>query len=89
MRTEMPSIVGRDHLSYRGYNAACKAVIDGDLCELYARLPVTKQASIAQELDRTHAEVSRKYALRLRERADLAESTLYAGSQSASCVSCC
>ena len=60
MRTEMPSLVGRDHMSYRGYNAPCKAVIDGDLCELYARLPVTKQAQIAQELDRTLQEVARK-----------------------------
>jgi splicing factor 3B subunit 3 len=60
MRAEAPSIVGRDHLAYRGYYAPVKAVIDGDLCEAYARLPQTKQMQIAQELDRTIGEVLKK-----------------------------
>lgn len=47
MRSEAPSLVGRDHLHYRGYYAPVKAVVDGDLCEEYARLPTTKQMSIA------------------------------------------
>ncbi|KAJ8584566.1 hypothetical protein M405DRAFT_774030 [Rhizopogon salebrosus TDB-379] len=60
MRTEQGSLVGRDHLSWRGYYVPVKAVVDGDLCETYARLPGSKQSSIAGELDRTVGEVLKK-----------------------------
>lgn len=60
MRTEQSSLVGRDHLAWRGYYAPVKAVVDGDLCESFARLPATKQSSIAGELDRTVGEVLKK-----------------------------
>lgn len=60
MRTEHLSIVGRDHLSWRGYYVPVKAVVDGDLCEAYSRLPGTKQQNIATELDRTVGEVLKK-----------------------------
>ncbi|KAL4078566.1 CPSF A subunit region-domain-containing protein [Scleroderma yunnanense] len=60
MRTEQISLVGRDHLAWRGYYAPVKAVVDGDLCETYARLPAPKQNSIANELDRTVGEVLKK-----------------------------
>ncbi|KZS98614.1 hypothetical protein SISNIDRAFT_515078 [Sistotremastrum niveocremeum HHB9708] len=60
MRTEQGSLVGRDHLSWRGYFTPVKAVVDGDLCETFARLPAQKQASIAGELDRTVGEVLKK-----------------------------
>ncbi|KAM0753797.1 Pre-mRNA-splicing factor RSE1 [Meredithblackwellia eburnea MCA 4105] len=60
MRTEAPSLVGRDHLAYRGAYAPVKAVVDGDLCNQYALLSMQKQAQIAQELDRTTAEVLKK-----------------------------
>jgi splicing factor 3B subunit 3 len=60
MRTEQGSFVGRDHLSWRGYYVPVKAVVDGDLCETYARLPGSKQSSIAGELDRTVGEVLKK-----------------------------
>lgn len=60
MRSEAPSLVGRDHLHYRGYYAPVKAVVDGDLCEEFARLPTTKQMQIAGELDRTLGEVLKK-----------------------------
>jgi splicing factor 3B subunit 3 len=60
LRAEAPSLVGRDHLSYRGYYAPVKAVIDGDLCEQYALLPQTKQSAIAGDLDRTVGEVLKK-----------------------------
>jgi splicing factor 3B subunit 3 len=60
LRAEAPSLVGRDHLSYRGYYAPVKAVIDGDLCEQYALLPQTKQSMIAGDLDRTVGEVLKK-----------------------------
>lgn len=60
MRTEQISLVGRDHLAWRGYYVPVKAVVDGDLCEMYARLPANKQSSIANELDRTVGEVLKK-----------------------------
>ncbi|KAL8292884.1 hypothetical protein RQP46_000578 [Phenoliferia psychrophenolica] len=60
MRTEAPSLVGRDHLAYRGSYAPVKAVVDGDLCNQFALLPMQKQGQIAQELDRTTAEVLKK-----------------------------
>ncbi|KAI8974178.1 CPSF A subunit region-domain-containing protein [Trametes punicea] len=60
MRTEQLSLVGRDHLAWRGYYVPVKAVVDGDLCEMYARLAPNKQSFIANELDRTVGEVLKK-----------------------------
>ncbi|CCL98671.1 uncharacterized protein FIBRA_00673 [Fibroporia radiculosa] len=60
MRTEQLSLVGRDHLTWRGYYVPVKAVVDGDLCETFARLPASKQSAIAGELDRTVGEVLKK-----------------------------
>jgi splicing factor 3B subunit 3 len=60
MRTEQLSLVGRDHLSWRGYYTPVNAVVDGDLCEMFARLPPQKQSIIAGELDRTVGEVLKK-----------------------------
>jgi splicing factor 3B subunit 3 len=60
MRTEQGSLIGRDQLSWRGYYTPVKAVVDGDLCETFARLPGTKQRTIAGELDRTVGEVLKK-----------------------------
>ncbi|GJE94388.1 DDB1 family protein [Phanerochaete sordida] len=60
MRTEQLSLVGRDHLAWRGYYVPVKAVVDGDLCEQFARLPASKQSNIATELDRTVGEVLKK-----------------------------
>lgn len=60
MRTEQLSLIGRDHLSWRGYYTPVKAVVDGDLCEMFARLPPQKQSAIAGELDRTVGEVLKK-----------------------------
>lgn len=90
MRTELPSLVGRDHLAYRGYyvspprpiNLEChvtdlylgvpshpgprkyqfpvKNCVDGDLCESFALLPMTKQQQVAAELDRSVSDVLKK-----------------------------
>jgi splicing factor 3B subunit 3 len=60
MRTEHLSLVGRDHLSWRGYYTPVKAVVDGDLCEAYARLSAAKQQNISTELDRSVGEVLKK-----------------------------
>ena len=60
MRGENPPLCGRDHLSYRSSYYPIKNVIDGDLCEQFNTLDPNKQKSIAEELDRTPAEVSKK-----------------------------
>ena len=51
------SLVGRDHLTSRGYYLPVKVVVDGDLCETLARLPPAKHTVIVGELDRTVGKV--------------------------------
>lgn len=51
MRTQNTSLVGRDHLAYRGYYAPVKGVVDGDLCESFNALPYPKQQAIAADLE--------------------------------------
>jgi hypothetical protein len=63
MRSEEPSLIGRDHLAYRGYYAPVKGVIDGDLCERYRLLPSDKKQRIAAELDRKVKEVEKKISV--------------------------
>ncbi|KAL3859524.1 hypothetical protein ACJMK2_009740 [Sinanodonta woodiana] len=60
MRSEHPSLCGRDHLSFRSYYYPVKNVIDGDLCEMFNSMDISKQKSVAEELDRTPSEVSKK-----------------------------
>ena len=60
MRGENSPLCGRDHLSYRSYYYPLKNCIDGDLCEQFNTLEPAKQKAIAEELDRTAAEVSKK-----------------------------
>ncbi|KAG0263897.1 Splicing factor 3B subunit 3 [Mortierella polycephala] len=60
MRNEMPPLAGRDHLSYRGYHTPVKGTVDGDMCEQYNLLSGDKKRMIAEELDRTPAEIQKK-----------------------------
>ncbi|KAK3816058.1 MAG: putative spliceosomal protein sap [Benniella sp.] len=60
MRNEMPPLAGRDHLSYRGYHVPVKGTVDGDICEQYNLLSGDKKRMIAEELDRTPAEIQKK-----------------------------
>ncbi|UZO13619.1 uncharacterized protein OCT59_005116 [Rhizophagus irregularis] len=60
MRNEAPPLAGRDHLQYRSFYAPVKSVVDGDLCEQYNLLPMEKKRMIADELDRTPAEIQKK-----------------------------
>uniref|UniRef100_A0AAV1UXA1 DNA damage-binding protein 1 n=1 Tax=Peronospora matthiolae TaxID=2874970 RepID=A0AAV1UXA1_9STRA len=60
MRQEQPPLCGRDHLSYRSYYIPVKNVTDGDLCEQFSTLSAEKQASVAEDLDSTPAEVLKK-----------------------------
>ncbi|XP_065160888.1 splicing factor 3B subunit 3 isoform X2 [Atheta coriaria] len=60
MRSENAPLCGRDHLSFRSYYFPVKNVIDGDLCEQYNSMEPAKQKSLAIDLERTPAEVSKK-----------------------------
>ncbi|KAK9453837.1 CPSF A subunit region-domain-containing protein [Dipodascopsis uninucleata] len=60
LRADDLSIVGRDHLIYRGSYLPVKSTVDGDLCERFTMLSIEKQRSIAAELERTVREVERK-----------------------------
>lgn len=60
MRSEQPPLCGRDHLSFRSYYYPVKAVLDGDLCEQFNALELSKQKAIADDLDKTPSEVSKK-----------------------------
>lgn len=60
LRVENPPLCGRDHLAYRSSYFPAKNVIDGDLCEMFNGLQFSKKKTIAEELDRTPAEVSKK-----------------------------
>eukprot|EP01068_Selenidium_serpulae_P012069 Selendium_serpulae@DN5765_c0_g1_i4.p1 len=53
MRTENPPLCGREHIMFRSYYNPVKNVIDGDLCEQFTNLPVTKQREIAEELKKS------------------------------------
>ncbi|XP_061297172.1 splicing factor 3B subunit 3-like isoform X4 [Pezoporus flaviventris] len=60
LRSEHPPLCGRDHLSFRSYYFPVKNVIDGDLCEQFNSMELNKQKNVAEELDRTPPEVSKK-----------------------------
>lgn len=60
MRTQDISLVGRDHIAYRGYYVPIKGVVDGDLCESFSLLPYPKQQAIALDLDRSVGDVLKK-----------------------------
>ncbi|CAO1634280.1 unnamed protein product [Sympodiomycopsis kandeliae] len=56
----LSSLVGRDHLAYRGYYVPVKSIIDGDLCEQYGLLNYQRQEAIAEQLSRSTADVKKK-----------------------------
>lgn len=60
LRQDYPPLCGRDHMAYRSAYFPVKDVIDGDLCEQFPTLPMDLQRKIADELDRTPAEILRK-----------------------------
>ena len=60
LRSEKQPLTGRDHLAYRSAYIPVKNIVDGDLCEQYSTLELSKQKEIAEELDRTCSEVLKK-----------------------------
>jgi splicing factor 3B subunit 3 len=60
LRQEAPPLSGRDQLVYRSAFFPIKGVVDGDFCLQFNALGPDEQRAIAEELDRTPAEVSKK-----------------------------
>ncbi len=60
LRTDAPRPTGREPQAYRSYYAPIKHVVDGDLCEMYGKLPFDEQRKIADRIDRNVAEVIKK-----------------------------
>ena len=60
LRQEAPPLCGRDHLFFRSAFSPVKGVVDGDFCQTYLRLSPDEQRQVAEELDRTPAEVAKK-----------------------------
>lgn len=60
MRQEHPPIAGRDHLAYRSAYFPVKNVVDGDLLEQFASLPLDKQKTIAEHLDHPISDITRR-----------------------------
>ncbi|KAL1520024.1 hypothetical protein AB1Y20_023502 [Prymnesium parvum] len=60
LRQDAPPLSGKDQLVFRSSYFPLKGIVDGDFCSVYNRLTPEEQRSIAEELDRTPAEVSKK-----------------------------
>ena len=60
MRQENPPHMGRDHLAFRSSYFPVKDVIDGDLCEQFSSLQAETQRRVAEDMDRTPAEILKK-----------------------------
>lgn len=60
LRTDAPRPTGREPQAYRSYYAPIKHIIDGDLCEMFGKLPFDDQRKIAEKLDRTVVEIIKK-----------------------------
>ncbi|ORY51005.1 hypothetical protein BCR33DRAFT_676481 [Rhizoclosmatium globosum] len=60
MRQTAPPLCGRDHIAFRGSYFPVKNVVDGDLCEYFNLIPIEKRRGIAEDLDRSVGELSKK-----------------------------
>ena len=60
MRQESPTILQRDHLSFRSYFHPLKNVVDSDLCERYSLLPLDKQKEFAEDVGRSPSDIIKK-----------------------------
>ena len=60
LRQEAPPLSGRDQLFFRSAYFPCKGVVDGDFCACFNSLAAEVQRSIAEELDRSPPEISKK-----------------------------
>lgn len=54
------SLVGRDHLAWRGYYVPMKGVFDGDLCEMFGRLTTDDKTAITSGMGFSQEEILKK-----------------------------
>jgi len=60
LRADAPRPTGREPQAYRSYYAPVRHVIDGNLCDGFAKLPYETQKKIADGLNRSVGEVMKK-----------------------------
>jgi len=60
LRIEAQPLCGRDHVMFRSTYSPVKDVVDGDLCEQFSSLEFNKQRVLADELEKSPAEVLKK-----------------------------
>jgi len=60
LRQERVQPTGRNHAAWRGSLIPVKAVVDGDLCELFTELSLQKRLDVAEAMERSPADVSKK-----------------------------
>ena len=60
LRQEAPPLSGRDQMFFRSAYFPVKGVVDGDFCSVFNTLPGDEQRQIAEDLDRSPAEISKK-----------------------------
>jgi len=49
--SDLVSLLGRDHISYRSKYYPLKSVVDGDLCEMFSDLTSEQQSLIANQVE--------------------------------------
>ena len=60
MRQEAPPLSGRDQLFFRSAYFPTKGIVDGDFCLGFNSLPADEQRQIAEAVERSPADVSKK-----------------------------
>ena len=60
MRNEYGNAFGREHMAHRSNYAPVNNIIDGDLCEMFNRLPLEKKTIVAESLNKSITEISTK-----------------------------
>ncbi|EKE42344.1 hypothetical protein ENUP19_0388G0004 [Entamoeba nuttalli] len=60
MRVHWTNLTDRNHISFRSSIVPVKDTVDGDLCELYERLPYEIQQEIAEEMEKEVNEIIKK-----------------------------
>ncbi|ORZ33067.1 CPSF A subunit region-domain-containing protein, partial [Catenaria anguillulae PL171] len=60
LRTEVATVVGRDHLRFRGMFKPVRHVIDGDLCEQFLSLAPERKQDIGTEMDRSVQDLTKR-----------------------------
>ena len=60
MRQESPPVCGRDHMAYRSSFVPVRETVDGDLCEGFGNLSMEVQKRIADGIDHSPEQITKK-----------------------------